>query len=167
MSFLVTSAAEVKAPNAYPKKGYTIFMGGVIDNGAAEPWAERVVTALADYDVLLLNPRRDDWDSNWSQTLDNKEFVEQVEWELQGQEDADLNLYIFGTNDKEAKKSKAPITLMELGLSAQRNKTIVCCPESYFRSGNVYIVCRRYGIPVYTSLDDLLIDLKKTLSNRV
>jgi hypothetical protein len=164
MSFLITSAAEVKAPKAYPNEAYTIFMGGVIDNGAAEPWAERVVDALADYNVLLLNPRRDDWDSSWSQTMDNEEFVQQVEWELQGQENADINLYVFGTDEKEAKKSKAPITLMELGLSAQRNKTVVCCPESYFRSGNVYVVCRRYNIPVYKSLDVLLNDLKSTLS---
>ena len=163
MGFLITSAAEVKAPKAYPTEAYTIFLGGVIDNGTAEPWAEQVVEALADYNVMLLNPRRDNWNSNEAQTLDNPNFVQQVEWELQGQEDADLNLYVFGTDDKEAKKAKAPITLMELGLSAQRNKTVVCCPESYFRSGNVCVVCRRYGIPVYKSLDELLTDLKNTL----
>jgi len=163
MATRITSAAEVKAPKAYPKGVYTIFLGGVIDNGAAEPWAEQVVEALKEYNVLLLNPRRDDWDSSWSQTLDNKEFVEQVEWELEGQENADLNIYVFGTDDEQAKKSKAPITLMELGLSAKSTKTIVCCPETYFRSGNVYVTCRRYGIPVYKTLDELLDDLRLIL----
>ncbi len=163
MAHLITSAAEVKAPKAYPKEAYTIFMGGVIDNGEAEPWFEQVISELTNYNVLLLNPRREDWNKNWSQTIDNEEFVTQVEWELTGQEEADINLYVFGADDKQAKKAKAPITLMELGLSAQRNNTVVCCPESYYRSGNVYIVCRRYNIPVYKSLDELLGDLKTTL----
>jgi hypothetical protein len=159
----LTSAAEVKAPNSYPEKAFTIFLGGVIDNGAADNWSLQVVEALSWYNVLLLNPRRDDWDKNLEQTLDCPEFIEQVEWELTGQENADINLYVFAADEKQAKKSKAPITLMELGLSAERNKTIVCCPETYYRSGNVYVVCRRYGIPVYKSLDEMISALTKML----
>jgi hypothetical protein len=52
--------------------------------------------------------------------------------------------------------TKAPITLMELGIAgamySAKNPTfrteeiIVCCPDGYWRKGNVEVVCRRFGI---------------------
>src|SRR5208282_1577115 len=74
----------------------------------------------------------------------------------------DLRLYVFASSEKEAKKSKAPITLMELGLHASDN-TVVCCPEGYWRKGNVDVVCRWFDILVYSTLDELITDLKSTL----
>lgn len=164
MAQVIRSSAVVKAPDAYPKQGYKIFLGGVIDMGQGEPWHETVIDALAGYDVTVVSPKRDEWDPSWEQSLDNEKFVEQVEWELEAQESADLRLYVFASSSKEAKKSKAPITLMELGLHAQ-DKTIVCCPEGYYRKGNVEIVCRWFGIPVYQSLDELLADLTASLDD--
>jgi len=75
---------EIKAPNSYEKHGdrIKIFLAGSIEMGAAEKWQDKIVQALTDKDVLILNPRRDDWDSSWKQTKDNKQFREQVEWEL-------------------------------------------------------------------------------------
>jgi hypothetical protein len=32
--------------------------------------------------ILVLNPRREDWDSSWIQSIDNPQFREQVEWEI-------------------------------------------------------------------------------------
>jgi hypothetical protein len=44
-------------------------------------------------------------------------------------------------------KGMAPITLLELGLFAQSDKKIVvCCPDGYWRKGNVDILCSRLGI---------------------
>lgn len=162
MAIVITSAALVKAPDAYPKEGYKIFLGGVIDMGQGEPWHETVIDALKNYNVVIISPKRDDWDSSWEQSLENDQFVEQVEWELEAQESSDLRLYVFATSEKEAKKSKAPVTLMELGLHASEN-AIVCCPDGYWRKGNVDVVCRWFNIPVYLTLDDLLTDLKTTL----
>jgi hypothetical protein len=162
MALTITAAALAKAPSAFPKDGYKIFLGGVIDMGKGEPWHETVIQELDSFDVTILSPKRDDWDSSWEQSLQDERFVEQVEWELKAQESSDLCLYVFATSEKEAKKSKAPITLLELGLHATDN-TIVCCPEGYFRKGNVDVVCRRYGIPVYNTLEELLVDLKSTL----
>ena len=162
MAIRITSAALAKAPSGYPKDGYKIFLGGVIDMGKGEPWHETVIEALDAYDVVILSPKRDDWDSSWEQSLEDERFVEQVEWELDAQESADLHLYVFASSPKEAAKSKAPITLMELGLHAS-DDTLVCCPEGYFRKGNVDVVCRRYDIPVYESLDDMIDDIKTML----
>jgi hypothetical protein len=52
--------------------------------------------------------------------------------------------------------SKSPISLLELGLYASSGKLLVCCPDGFWRKGNVEIVCERYDIPLYDSLDDLL-----------
>lgn len=162
MAFIIRSAAVAKAPTSYSQDGYKIFLGGVIDMGRGEPWHETVIEALDGYDVTILSPKRDDWDSSWEQSLQDERFVEQVEWELKAQESADLRLYVFATTPEAAKKSQAPITLMELGLHADDN-TVVCCPEGYFRKGNVDVVCRWFGILEYETLDELLSDLKLTL----
>ena len=51
--------------------------------GLAEQWQERVVRAMSSVsDLVILNPRRDDWDSNWEQRADDPQFYEQVSWEL-------------------------------------------------------------------------------------
>lgn len=150
---------EIKAPNSYEKYGdkIKIFLAGSIEMGAAEKWQDKAAKALIDKDVLILNPRRDDWDSSWKQTKDNKQFREQVEWELVAQEDADLILMYFDPN------TKSPITLLELGLFTNigrhlgtKQKVVVCCPEGFYRKGNVDIVCERYGILQVPTLDTLI-----------
>jgi hypothetical protein len=35
------------------------------------------------------------------------------------------------------------------------SKAIVCCPEGYWRKGNVDVICQRYGITQVESLYDL------------
>ena len=55
-----------------------------------------------------------------------------------------------------APETKAPITLLELGLFARTGKVIVCCPEGYWRRGNVEVVCARFGIARVATLDALV-----------
>ena len=54
---------------------------------------------------------------------------------------------------------------MELGLHAMQDNVLVCCPEGFWRRGNVEIVCERYDIPLYESLEDFIEDLKENLPN--
>ncbi len=105
----------------------------------------------------MLNPRRDDWDSSWEQTVSNDKFREQVLWELRAQENADLRVYYFDPN------TKSPITLLELGLFKDK-KSIVCCPDGYWRKGNVEIVCLRYNISLVYTFEHLLNWIKMYLS---
>ena len=131
----------------------SIFLGGSIEMGAAEQWQERVGKALEAYDGVLLNPRRDDWDSTWVQDpTPGTKFYEQVKWELEAQESAMLLVYYFDAD------TKSPITLLELGLHADQgwNTTIVCCPKNFWRYGNVAIVCAEYGIPLVHTFDELI-----------
>jgi Nucleoside 2-deoxyribosyltransferase like len=117
-----------------------VFLAGSIEMNDAPRWQDELAVALADTELTLLNPRRDAWDSGWEQRMRCEPFREQVEWELAGLERADLVCFYF------APGTKSPISLLELGLVARRGRAIVCCPEGFWRLGNVEIVCARYGI---------------------
>jgi hypothetical protein len=143
-------ATVIKAPNPLVS-GPSVFLAGSIEMGAAVNWQQRVEMALADTDIIIYNPRRDDWDTSWVQSIDNPQFREQVEWELDAQHAASvIAMYIDPA-------TKAPISLLELGLFGPTGKMIVCCPEGFWRKGNVDIVCRRYGIQQVPTLDDLVL----------
>lgn len=137
---------EIKAPDNYlhaPRPW--VFLAGSIEMGAAEQWQTIVVKMLGG--ITVLNPRRDDWDSSWVASIDNQQFHEQVEWELQAQENADLVLFHFDPT------TKSPITLLELGL--YKGKAIVHCPTGFWKKGNVDIVCQHYNIRTADSLEEL------------
>jgi hypothetical protein len=128
----------------------SVFLAGSIEMGVAEDWQSRVTDGLADLDVVILNPRRDAWDSSWVQSIHNAQFREQVEWELEGLERTSVVAMYF------APTTKAPITLLELGLCAHSGRLLVCCPEGYWRRGNVEVVCARHGVPLVGELDELV-----------
>ena len=140
----------IKAPEKIQYKigEELIFLAGSIEMGSADNWQKRVTEKLSG-NVVILNPRRDDWDSSWEQSINNPQFKEQVEWELEAMEKAHIILLYFDPN------TKSPISLLELGLFARTGKLIVCCPNGFWRKGNVDIVCERYGIRQIPSLDEL------------
>src|SRR4051812_47281298 len=104
------------APLPRPLGPRSVFLAGTIDMGAGEAWQAEAERALADLDGLLLNPRRDAWDSSWAQRFENPEFRGQVEWELEGLEGAAvIAMYL-------APGSQSPISLLELGLAARSGR---------------------------------------------
>ena len=135
----------------------SVFLAGSIEMGLAEPWQAQVEHALADLDVVILNPRRDEWDASWEQSIRNPQFRGQVEWELAAQEQADVVAMYF------APATKAPITLLELGLAARSGKLVVCCPDGFWRKGNVEVVCDRYRIPLVADLTSLIAQVRGRL----
>ena len=155
----------VKAPdpyNATPCK--SVFLAGSIEMGRADPWQEhltnQIKTSLGHQELLILNPRRNDWDSSWKQEKENETFHQQVSWELKGLEDADCIICFFQSG------TISPISLLELGLYARSKKIIVICEEGFHRKGNVDIVCERYDIPQCQTLDEAVIALEKMLFNK-
>jgi hypothetical protein len=145
------------APLQIPEGQASVFLAGSIEMGQAEDWQTMVAESMADLDVVLLNPRRDAWGATWVQSIDNPQFREQVEWELEAQERASLIAMYF------APATKAPVTLLELGLCARSRKAVVCCPEGYWRRGNVEVVCRRYQVPLVSELTDLIRAVRQRL----
>lgn len=150
-------AIEIKAPNEFSyKEGYiSVFLAGSIDENSAEEWQKKVVSSLKNKNIMFLNPRRDNWDNTWEQKITNPEFKLQVTWELTGLEFSDIIVLYFDP------KSKSPISLLELGIHAKSRKIILCCPDGFYRKGNIDIVCERYGIRQVKSFDDLIVVLDK------
>jgi len=131
----------------------SVFLAGSIDMGSAADWQTEVCSFFTNLNINVYNPRRDDWNNDWEQKIENTQFSEQVNWELQAMESADFIIMNFLPD------SKSPVTLLELGLHAAGNKLVVCCPDEFYRSGNVHIVCNKYSIPLFKHMKDLLISL--------
>lgn len=142
----------IKSPNNINKRDFnkpSIFLAGSIEMGNAENWQEEL-TKYFERDFNIFNPRRDDWDSSWIQSIDNPQFYEQVNWELNGLDKSDLIIMYFDPN------TKSPISLLELGLYATSKKLHVICPEGFWRKGNVDIICKKYDIPLYETINEFI-----------
>lgn len=138
-------AEIIKAPKQPPirlggRQRKSVFLAGSIEMGKAEDWQTRLTKELDDLDIDIFNPRRDDWDSSWVQSIDNKQFSKQVYWELARLDEATVIALYFDPT------TQSPISLLELGLHAKDDKLVVFCPEGFWRKGNVDIVCERYRI---------------------
>ncbi|MBW1294591.1 nucleoside 2-deoxyribosyltransferase domain-containing protein [Aquimarina litoralis] len=146
----------IKAPSTIElDKNLSVFLAGSIEVGVAKRWQDIVIQELSNEKVTILNPRRDSWDQSWKQTIDDPVFNKQVNWELEALEKSDMIIMYFDKN------TKSPITLLELGLFAKSRKLIVCCPDGFWRKGNVDIVCERYGIQQVRSLNELVREIKE------
>ncbi|KAJ6459252.1 hypothetical protein C8R45DRAFT_1030887, partial [Mycena sanguinolenta] len=139
----------LKAPDHVTVSGKSIFLAGSIEMGASEDWQTALTANLAHLPITIMNPRRDAWDGSWEQDISNLVFKQQVDWELDGQDRADIIAMFFHPG------TKAPISLLELGLYAPSGKMVVCCPEGFYRRGNVQIVCDRFGIELVDTMEQL------------
>lgn len=120
----------------------SVFLAGSIEQGGATDWQKIAIDRLviankADY---VFNPRKKEWDATLKQSINNPIFVEQVEWELLALDIAEVIYMYLDPN------TKSPISLLELGLYAHTGKLQVCCPDGFWRKGNVDIICKRFGI---------------------
>lgn len=155
-----------------PKLSYydtQIFLGGSIEMGKAIDWQSKVSESLKDLDVVVANPRRDDWDSTWVQDpTEGTQFHNQVKWELDQQMISGIIIYNFVAG------TMSPITLLELGLFCGMTGTmiLVCCPKDYWRYGNVVMTLDWIDRPdqiLYEDLDVLIEELPlkiKEIENR-
>jgi hypothetical protein len=128
----------------------SIFLAGSIEMGKAIDWQTQFTKELSDLEVAIFNPRRTDWDSNWKQDMDFKPFRDQVDWEMDRLNEASVIALYFQAG------TMSPISLLELGLHAAGGKLIVCCPEGFWRRGNVQIVCARHNITMVNTLEELI-----------
>lgn len=148
----------IKAPNSLPYIKPSVFLAGSIEMGKAIDWQTYITAQLIELDIDVFNPRRDDWDSSWEQSIHNREFKQQVTWELDALDRATYILMYFDSN------TKSPISLLELGLYATTGKLIVCCPDGFWRKGNVDVVCERYNIKQVGTIEELIATVKYSLT---
>jgi hypothetical protein len=129
----------------------TVFLAGSIEMGAAEDWQAKVSNHFEETtDLVFYNPRRDNWDSSWKQEQKSPQFNYQVNWEMNHLDKCDIIFMHFDPS------TKSPISLLELGAYGPSGKMIVCCPDGFWRKGNVEVFCTRHNIPFYTDLENAI-----------
>lgn len=151
--------------NFYSDKYIKIFLAGTIDNGDSENWQDKLISKLQWYqlnpdseedpgfdyalganegnDIVIFNPRRENWNPNST----NEDLINQIKWEQDHLDKADLIIMYLADN------SKSPISLLELGLYGPGGKMIVFCTENFYRSTNIKLTCQKYLIPLIQSTD--------------
>jgi hypothetical protein len=149
---------EIKAPQTYTLDKTSLFLAGSIEMGKAIDWQAETVERLKNKDIIILNPRRLQWDASWKQSMENEILCEQIKWELEALEAADVVLFHF------LGATYSPISLLELGLCARKKNVFVHCPEEYWREPNVELVCQRYHLPFFKDFEALLEALSQKIS---
>jgi hypothetical protein len=142
----------VTAPEEIPEKGFKVFLGGAIDMGDAPNWQAQIIEMLSGQESLvLINPRRPSFTPD---ILD-----EQIRWELEALEKADLIIIWFPV------KAKAPISFLEVGLYMNSGKLIVGAEEGFYRRRNLELTCEHFETPLRQSLGEIVHDIlsRKTL----
>lgn len=119
---------EIKCPNVIKYKPLgmnAIFMAGGITG--CPDWQRTVVSQLSSIpNLILINPRRDDWDLS-------KSSEEQITWEYYHLHLADYTYFWF------PKEGQCAITLFELGAAIGEKRNIrVGVEPGYWRSLDVH-----------------------------
>ena len=135
-----------------------VFLGGSIGMGEAPDWQAELIRGLEDLDVVILNPRRADWNPAWKPEASEPEFRRQVEWELAALEASDVIVMYFTPG------TQSPISLLEMGLHARSGKLIVLAPDGFWRKGNVDITAETYGVRQVADLAELLTATRAALT---
>lgn len=138
----------------------SVFLAGTIAKTArGVDWRDVVIEALSHLPVTIFNPLRPDWDSSWKEDAEFHPFREQVEWELDMQDHADIVFVYYGPG------TEAPISLLELGLAARVGKAMVACHRDYKKRGNVHIVSQRLGFDFLDADEDFISSVVKKVES--
>ena len=148
-----------------------IFLAGSIEQGKAEDWQARLIKDIETLQLpddlpqthslrsslIIYNPRRPDWDSNLPQDSMNATLNEQINWELDHLEKADIICLYLDP------KTTSPISLLELGIHIRSGKLLVCCPPGFYRKANIDLTCRKYGVNVSNSYEEFYQELMRKI----
>ena len=153
-------------------KSVRLFLAGSIEMGKAIEWQKEIVSYLkrAKFknkkinEIIVCNPRRDNWDSSWKQEAKNPEFSKQVEWELENIEDSDIVAFFLQPG------TSSPISLLELGIVARDcfrmvNRVVVLCPDGFHRKGNVDITAMMYDMNIAKNMKDFKLKIKSCIED--
>ncbi|CAM1343711.1 nucleoside 2-deoxyribosyltransferase domain-containing protein [Tenacibaculum amylolyticum] len=128
------------------KKEYQYyFLAGSMNLQKEVSWRDKIMKEISG-NVLFLDPTNKNHDS-----LSDKEMKAHIEWELEAMELADTIILNFLPN------AMSPISLVELGLHAKSGKLIVVCPDEFYKSRYVHILCKKYKIPIYKTFENIFV----------
>lgn len=147
---------QIKCPEILnPKqKGQRVFLAGGITG--CPNWQAEIVEKLKFHDIVLVNPRRDDFDYN-----DPNMAWGQIEWEFNHLQKCDVILFWF------PEETLCPITLFELGKFHMNPdyEVVVGCHPNYARKFDVVTQLDIAGkdLKVVFSIPDLVEQLESIL----
>ena len=133
----------IQAPNEdniFGKLEFFVFLAGGITN--CQNWQDKVIERLQDSyecdDLVIFNPRRDDFD-----VTDKEASYKQIKWERKNLLRCDLVSYFF-----DASESVQPITLYELGKygDIKHIPPIITIVDGYKRQDDVLIQTALSGL---------------------
>jgi hypothetical protein len=150
---------SIKAPYSIEegKDDFAIFLAGSVEEDAGGNWRAEIAKELAGSGGCLLDPLRTDWDASWKTEVSDPQFNEQTTWELDALERADLIIFYFAAG------TKAAVSMLELGLFAKSGKVLVCCPDGFWKKGNIDIVCKRYNVKQVNTLKEIIQYIKTSI----
>jgi hypothetical protein len=151
---------ECNPPELPIYRKFTVFTAGSIEMGDAVNWQPMMAARLSPLPITVCNPRRGKWDKNITQQAADKFFKQQVDWERDALEQADVICFFFDT------ETKSPVSLLELGRWAASDKVIVCCGDDYWKSGNVHLACEDDGITYVKKFEELVPEVVKMLKKK-
>jgi hypothetical protein len=147
----------IECPQIYTGKETSLFLGGGITG--CSNWQKDLVSLLSDTNLVLLNPRRENFDIN-----DRHMEEEQIKWEFEHLLKASAVSFWF------TKETLCPITLYELGKQIVSNKPVFLGihPE-YARKRDLEIQTRliRPNLKISYSLSDLSEEIKNWSKNYI
>lgn len=150
--------------NVYDKK--LVFLAGPIQG--AENWQKDAIADLADLDIYVANPRRDNSaDFN---------YVSQVEWETLYLKKADVIMFWIPAESYEVKgRSYAQTNRFELGewlgrtdFNRRLNKKIVIGIDNNF-PGKRYIIkrCEKFPCPIFDTYRQTITEVRRLLTEKI
>lgn len=86
----------IYAPSEHSPRGVkSLFLAGTTSKIDTTDWRETLTSLLSEAPITIYNPYRADWDSTWREEISFAPYREQVEWELDKQEKADMVIVYF------------------------------------------------------------------------
>ncbi|KZZ97319.1 hypothetical protein AAL_03283 [Moelleriella libera RCEF 2490] len=153
-------AQIIQAPLRQKIEGrLSFFLAGTMSPDSQIGWRPVLIDeTFSDLPITVFDPTRLDWDETWREDFSDARWVEQIQWELDMQELADVVVVFLGDT------SVAPISMLELGLNAKSGKVLVCAMPRFAKRGNVEAICARYHVPLVSCVEDLQSAIKDILA---
>lgn len=147
----------VECPEVYNDTDLSLFLGGGITD--CPDWQAEITNKLSDIPLVLLNPRR---------PTKPDDSYEQIKWEFDHLEKADLRLFWF------CKETLCPIVLFELGKWIHLDKTpkgklLIGIDKGYERLEDVVIQTNlvRDDVKIVHSLEEIAGQIKDLINANV
>lgn len=130
-----------KLPKKEKGKEY-FFLAGSIDYHLQSNWRQEIINKTGS-SVHFFDPTRIDHNE-----LSNFKMKEHIKWELDALDISDKIILNFLPN------AKSPISLVELGMYVSTSKLIVICPNEFYQSRYIKVLCNKHKTSIFNTINE-------------